>query len=273
MAFIEAFEKSFGMIVKNPKVVLPATLRLMIISFYLLYIFFFWKIFDSHTGLIERVKMFLLYEDKEALGSFGSLKLLLENYSSYIFVFLLGLFLISIIYLSFDAFLNLFYAFSMKQYYDRKKIYFDQSLDASWKHLWKLFYTWMLAFIIILLSLIANVLIIFIPIVGIFAFFTFFFLILLFALILFVLPSIVAFERKNGIEALKGAANFVKENFFSLFGVLIVFVVLQFIFLFSISSIPLFGYFAYLIIDVFFICWSKSLPAAFYLEVKSQKSF
>jgi hypothetical protein len=267
MAFIEAFEKSFGMIAKNPKVVLPATLRLMIISFYLFYLLFFWRFFDSHTGLMEKIKMFLLYEDEGALGSFGNFKFFLKNYSAYIFAFLLGLFLISAIYLGLDIFLELFYTSSMKQYHSRKKVDFNQSLVASWKFFWKLFYTWMLAFIAILLSaIVATIFLIFLPILG---FFAFLFLISFFALILFMLPSIVAFEKKSGIEALKGAVNFVKENFFSLFGVLIVFVVLQFIVLFSISSIPLFGYFAYLIIDMFFVCWSKSLPAAFYLEVKS----
>jgi hypothetical protein len=273
MAFLEAFEKSFGMIVKNLKVVLPATLRWLITSLYVFYLLFFWRFFDNHTGLMERIKMFLLYEDKGALGSFGNFKLFLENYSSYIFAFLLGLFLISAIYLGLDIFLDLFYTSSMKQYHSRKKVDFNQSLVASWKFFWKLFYTWMLAFMAILLSIVATIFLIFIPILGVFAFFAFLFLILFFALILFMLPSIVAFEKKSGIEALKGATNFVKGNFFSLFGVLIIFAVLQFVALFSISSIPLIGYFAYLIIDMFFICWSKSLPAAFYLEVKSQKRF
>jgi len=258
MAFLEAFEKSFAMIVKNIKVVLPVTLNWLVTSFFILYVLFFWKFFDKHIGLIERMKLALNYPESFQLYSM--------NEWLYVMGFLLGLFVISLIYLSLNVFLDLFYTFCMKHYYFRKRVDFNQSIDASLRHFGKLFYTWLLAFMAILLAIATSMLLAFIPFIGFFVFLALIFLVLFFTLLFIILPPIVVFEKREGMEALKGGCDFVKKNFLSLLGILIIIGLLHIV-AFSLSHIPFFGFFVYLFANAFLVGWSKSLPAAFYLEV------
>jgi hypothetical protein len=196
-----------------------------------------------------------------------NLKFFLKNYSLHAFLFFFGFILILSIYIGLELSLNLFYTCSVKEYYSRNKVDFKKSLEVSRKYFWKYLYTWFFAFMVIFILILTAVFLAFLPIISILTFFISIFLVIVFLLTLWVLPSVIVFEKKHGIEALKYAFNFAMGNFFSLLALLFIIAILQYL-VFSSLFYSFFGFVLYLLFSLIFGCWSKLIQAAFYLEKK-----
>jgi len=265
MVFFEVLERSFKIIIKNLKILLPATLKWFVCSLFIFNILFFWKFFDNRIGIIEGFRDFLSSGDNRILTSILDLKYFLKNYSLGVFLFFFSFITILFVYVGLELFLDLFYTSSVKEYYFGKKVNFNKSLELSWKYFWRYIYTWFFALATMFFSILIAIFLAFLPIISIIVFFTSIFLIIFFLLTLWVLPSVIIFEKKRGLEALKYTFNFAKENFFSLLALLFIIALLQYLVLSSLLYSFL-GFVFYLLFSLFFDCWKKSIQAAFYIE-------
>ncbi|MCS7123788.1 MAG: hypothetical protein RMJ17_04480 [Candidatus Aenigmarchaeota archaeon] len=268
MSIFESLEESFKVIIKNPKILLPATLNWLVLSLFLMTFFFFWRYLDRELMIYEKIKSFVLSGDPSYWKDFN-IEFLLKNHFNKFILLLIILFTISFIYLSVDIFLSSFYTLVFRQLQTKRDINFDDSILQTRKFFFNLMHVWFLLVGAQLLVSILMFLPLFLTKQMIFLIFIllFFVSIIIFLLCLWITPSVVIYRKLKGLEALKYCLSFVFKNFFKLFLIAVLFLIIRFLVLSSISQTPYIGYFLYLIFDAVFLAWDKLLQASIFRKL------
>lgn len=266
MSILESFEESFKMIIKNPKILLPATLNWFTLAVLLVSFIVFFKFLDNEIEIYKRIKDFIINGDVEKIEILTN-PLFLKKYSFHLLIFINWLFLIILLHMLIDLYISSFYTHSFIRL-KKKKFDLEITLREAIKSVPPLLWTWFvlvtLTGILVLILLIpvlfsAFLLLIFSPLI--FVCFVFFFF------CIWILPSVIIYKNLKGVEAIKFSLKFVYINFFKLAGVLILFLIVRIAVSASVSSMPIVGHFVYLLFDLFFIALDKMLQASVCLKL------